>query len=140
MNTVNIPAAPRAPAAARVLLAGLLASCLLVAALPAGAAAPGFDRFLADFRHALARNDGAGVAVLTRLPFLFEGELRDRQGFAAVYPRLFDAGVRRCLARAKPVAEDGAQVLFCRPYAFYFRPVDGAWRLVEFGADGEDTP
>lgn len=88
----------------------------------------------------MSRNDGAAVASLTRLPFLFEGMPRDRRGFLAIYPRLFDTGVRRCLARAVPVAEDGAKVLFCRPYAFYFRPVNGAWRLVEFGADGEDMP
>lgn len=103
-------------------------------------AGQGFPEFLADFRQALARNDAAGVAALTRLPFLYEGVGRDRAGFLALYPRLFDTPVRRCLARSKPLAEEGAQVIFCRPYAFYFRPVAGTWRLVEFGADGEDMP
>ena len=114
----------------------------LVLVQVAAHAAPGpeFTGFLKDFRQAVARNDGGAVAALTRLPFLYEGTPRDRRGFLAIYPRLFDTGVRRCLTKAVPVAEDGAQVLFCRPYAFYFRPVDGAWRLVEFGADGEDMP
>lgn len=99
-----------------------------------------FTRLLKDFRLAVYRNDGAAIASMTRLPFLYEGMPRDRRGFLAIYPYLFDTGVRRCLVKAVPVAEDGAQVLFCRPYAFYFRPVNGAWRLVEFGADGEDMP
>jgi hypothetical protein len=55
-------------------------------------------------------------------------------------PQLFNAPVRRCLARAQPIAEDGARVIFCPPYTFDFRPVQGSWRLVEFGADGEALP
>lgn len=124
--------------AGRVVLALGLAAPACVA--PASRAGQDFPQFLAEFRQALARNDAAGVAALTRLPFLYEGVARDRAGFLALYPRLFDASVRRCLARGKPLAEDGAQVIFCRPYAFYFRPVAGEWRLVEFGADGEDMP
>jgi hypothetical protein len=40
---------------------------------PISHAGPDFSSFLADFRHALAANDGARVAALTRLPFLYEG-------------------------------------------------------------------
>ncbi|MBK7675368.1 MAG: hypothetical protein IPJ27_11760 [Candidatus Accumulibacter sp.] len=53
--------------------------CLFMALLAMGCHAPvshagaDFSRFLADFRHALAENDGARVAALTRLPFLYEG-------------------------------------------------------------------
>ena len=121
------------PMLALVLVAGLLATAKVQAGQD-------FPRFLAEFRQALARNDAAGVAALTRMPFLYEGVAWDRAGFLALYPRLFDAPVRRCLVRGKPRAEDGAQVIFRRPYAFYFRPVAGQWRLVEFGADGEDLP
>lgn len=54
-------------------------SCLFTALLAMGCHAPvshagaDFSRFLADFRHALAENDGARVAALARLPFLYEG-------------------------------------------------------------------
>jgi len=125
-----------------MLLRSLMATLALVLVNGFAQATPGpeFNRFLHNFRLAVARNDGGAVASMTQLPFLYEGTPRDRRGFLAIYPRLFDTGVRRCLAKAVPVAEDGAQVLFCRPYAFYFRPENGAWRLVEFNADGEDTP
>jgi hypothetical protein len=119
-------------------LVAVLLVCGMLAA-PARAATD-FGPFLADFRQALARDDGARIAAMTHLPFLFEGQALDRRGFLQRYPRLFDAPTRRCMARAKPIEEDGARVIFCRPYAFYFRPVQGAWRLVEFGADGEDMP
>ena len=121
-------------------------SCLFMALLamgchaPASHAGPDFSRFLADFRHALAENDGARVAALTRLPFLYEGRGRDHAAFLAIYPELFKAPVRRCLARAQPIAEDGARVIFCPPYAFYFRPEQGSWRLVGLGADVEALP
>ena len=121
-------------------------SCLFMALLAMGCHAPvshagaDFSGFLADFRHALAENDGARLVALTRLPFLYEGRGRDRAAFLAIYPQLFNAPVRRCMARAQPIAEDGAQVIFCSPYAFYFRPVQGSWRLVEFAADGEALP
>ncbi|MEW6679083.1 MAG: hypothetical protein AB1421_14295 [Pseudomonadota bacterium] len=122
----------------RLLLALALAGLPL---LPLTArAAPDFSAYLADFRQALARNDSARIASLTRLPFLFEGHQQDRQGFIRIYPQLFDAPTRRCLARTRPMEEDGARVIFCQPYAFYFRLEQGAWRLVEFAADGEDMP
>ncbi len=125
-----------------MLLRNLMATLLLVLLQGSTQAAPGpeFKLYLKDFRQAVARNDGGAVAALTRLPFLYEGVALDHRGFLTIYPRLFDVGVRRCLSKAEPVAEDDAQVLFCRPYAFYFRQTHGVWRLVEFGADGEDMP
>ncbi len=116
--------------------AGLAAWLLVgVCAVPAQPT-PGFEAFLKRFRTAMAANDAQAVADLTALPFLFDSRPRDRAGFVRIYPELFTAAVRRCLQRATPVAEDGRQVMFCAPYGFYFGVHDGAWRLIEFGADG----
>jgi len=65
-----LPQLATLPISHRCLLAALLA---MGCHAPASHAGPDFSRFLADFRHALAENDGARVAALTRLPFLYEG-------------------------------------------------------------------
>lgn len=97
--------------------------------------------FLARFRAALAGPDAEALADLTRLPFLFENEPRDRAGFVRIVPLLFDAPTRACLATARPAPEEDRFVLSCPPYAFYVgRGEGGALRLLEFGADGEDAP
>ncbi len=116
----------------------LLASLLL----SGGALAdPAFEAFLPRFRAAVATGDAAGLADLTRLPFVYEGKPHDRAAFTRIMPVLFDAPVRRCLAAARPLVEDDAQVVFCPPLAFYFRKGDdGRYRLDEFAADGEDAP
>lgn len=110
---------------------------LLLLAAPA-AAAPDFQAFHAAFRAAVARNDAAAVAALTRLPFRFEGRLHGAEAFRLqVWPRLFDAPLRRCLAQAPALPEGQDRVVFCPPYALYFDARDGAWKLREFGVDVE---
>lgn len=87
---------------------------------------------------ALAADDRVALASLTQLPFLYEGQGLDASGFRQAIPELFTPAVRRCLAQARPIAEDDRYVLFCPPYGFYFgRTVDG-YRLIEFMADGEE--
>lgn len=114
---------------------------LLVSAAPALASEDDFAQYLERFRGALARVDAGAIADLTRLPFLYESAWRDRAAFERIVPELFDAPVRACLARTGAIVEDDARVIFCPPYAFYFRrATDGGWRLEEFGVDGEDAP
>lgn len=99
-----------------------------------------YPAFKQGFRAALARRDYPAVADSTRLPFLFEGKPLARDGFVRIAPRLFDAKTRRCLAHREAMPEDGAMVVSCPPHAFYFRRArDGAWRLEEFNADGEQA-
>jgi hypothetical protein len=120
-------------------LALLLATAPLV--VTAAQSDPAFEAFLQRFRAALRAQDGAALADLTRLPFLFENRPRDREAFIRIVPKLFDGQTTRCLLKARPVPEADAQVLFCRPYAFYFRRgPGGAYRLEEFATDGEDAP
>jgi len=115
-----------------------LATLAAWAAPPAGAADDALVAFLARFRPAVRAGDAEAVADLTQLPFLFEGEPRDRDGFVRlVFPSLFDAPVRACLAEAEPIAEDGRWVAWCGAYGFYFGRAGASVRLLEFAADGE---
>jgi len=102
---------------------------------------PALARFLAAFRPAVERGDAAAVAELTQLPFGYESEPRDREAFVrVVFPELFSAAVRGCLAKAQPTPEDGRWVAFCGPYLFYFGRVGDEVRLLEFAADPEAEP
>lgn len=115
-------------------LRSLLSAALLAAACltPRAAAADP----LQAWRAAAARGDAEALADLAVLPFLFDGQPLNRQQFIArAVPGLFTPAVRRCLARAPTQPEDGALVLWCKPYGFYLRPVNGAWRLADFVAD-----
>lgn len=96
-----------------------------------------FDEFLLAFRRALADDDREALASLTQLPFLYQGEGLDAAGFRQAIPGLFTPPVRRCLAQARPIAEDDRYVVFCSPYAFYFGRSGEGYRLIEFMADGE---
>ncbi len=110
---------------------------LALASAPAWATSD-FETFHARFRAAVAGGDAGAVAALTRMPFLFENRLHDAQGFVRqVWPRLFDARLRRCVARETPRPEGEDRVLFCGHYALYFDTAGGRWALREFGADAE---
>lgn len=94
--------------------------------------------FIAQLRQAAARPGASALADLTQLPFLFEGRMHGREAFIArVVPALFTPAVRQCLQRARPQAEGDRLVLWCKPYAFHAGPVQGRWRLIEFGVDAE---
>src|SRR3981081_93483 len=63
---------------------------------------PEFAAFWIKFRAAVARNDKAAVADMTKLPFMLESKEHDRAGFMKQYSSLFTSTVRRCFARARP--------------------------------------
>jgi len=120
---------------------GMLWCVSTMSAAVGGSAARDFESFLSRFRGALAKQDVATVADMTRLPFLFGGEALERASFKRIVPDLFDTSVRDCFEHAEARSEDDARVVFCGPYAFYFRvQPDGQYRLETFGADGEGAP
>jgi hypothetical protein len=119
----------------------LVAVAFLVGGRAQAAEADGFHTFLRQFRTALATQDASAVAGMTRLPFLYEGEGLGREAVAGIVPTLFTPAVRACVDQATPLAEEDARVIFCPPYAFYFRAdTAGRWAFESFGADGEDAP
>jgi hypothetical protein len=119
--------------------ASLCAASLIAAFVAAGWPSPAPAATpdpLQPWRSAAARADAQALADLTVLPFLYEGRALDRAQFIAqAVPGLFTPAVRQCLKRAPAQAEDGALVLWCKPYGFYLRHAGGAWRLAEFVAD-----
>lgn len=111
---------------------------LLSFATEAMAAPAQGQAFITQLRQAAAQPGGATLADLTQLPFLSEGRMHGRDTFIAnVVPALFTPAVRQCLQRARPQPEGDRLVLWCKPYAFYAGQVQGRWRLIEFGVDGD---
>lgn len=116
-----------------MMLAGLVAGNVGAQSETAAFAAD-FERF----RAAIRANDAEAAADLTALPFLFDGRPRDRAGFLAeVYPALFDAEVRECIAEAEPAQEESYFAVYCGTYIFYFGKTAGGYRLQDFVADPE---
>ena len=113
--------------------------CTFVPVFAQSPAAASFEKFLAEFQAAVARNDARFVVELTQLPFLFDSKPRDGAGFQKIYPQLFGAKARACFATANAVIEQDAHVVNCGRYIFYFRVVNGRYRLIKFAADPEAT-
>jgi len=116
--------------------------CLIGTSAPglaraAETSAPSFSSFLVSFKAAVARNDAKAIADMTKLPFLFDSKPRDHNGFQRIYPALFDAKVRACFAKAKPLTEEDRFVIYCGRYIFYFGLDSGRYAFIEFAADPE---
>lgn len=117
--------------------AGVVAALIAPALTPAGAtAAEDADAVLAQFRHAAARGDAPALAALAVQPFLFEGRPVDRDTVRrTVVPALMTPAVRRCLATAPAVDDQGQRGLWCAPYGFLFDRTAEGWRWSGFVAD-----
>mgnify|MGYP001037983087 CR=1 FL=1 len=97
---------------------------------------PGFESFWKTFKAAIAKNDKEAVADVTKLPFLYDSKERDRAGFIKIYPSLFTARIRRCIATAKLVKEQENYDVFCGQLIFYFgKDSDGNYKFLEFGVN-----
>ena len=96
---------------------------------------PAFNAFWIKFKAAVARNNKAGVADMTKLPFLMGGEDLDRAGFLKQYSSLFTPKIRRCFARAKPTRDQDAMEIFCGDQIFLFAKVDGVYKFTEIGVN-----
>ena len=96
---------------------------------------PEFTAFLTKFRAALAKNDKAAVASMTKLPFLYDSKERNREEFLRIYPQLFTPKIRRCIARAKPLKEGENYDVFCGELIFYFGKDGGEYKFLEFGVN-----
>ncbi len=96
---------------------------------------PEFTAFWIKFKAALARNDKAAVADMTKLPFMFGSKELDRAGFIKQYSSLFTPSVRRCFARAKPSQDQDAMEIFCGEEIFLFAKVGGTYKFTEIGVN-----
>ena len=95
-----------------------------------------FASFWKTFKAAIARNDKEAIADLTKLPFLYDSQERDRAAFLKIYGELFTRKVRRCIATAKPRTEGDSYEIFCAGLIFYFsKDTDGKYKFREFSPD-----
>ena len=95
-----------------------------------------FTSFWAEFKAAVAKNDRAAVASMTKLPFYFDEKELSRAEFIKSYNRIFDQKAKRCFAREKPLKEkDGSYEVFCGPKIYAFDLVEGKYRFIEIGAN-----
>ena len=118
-------------------LLGIVLAAALVHLAPAFAQAPKkavastalqkeFDGFIGKFRAALKANDSAAVASMTRLPFEYDGSIRDVTQFRAkVYPLTFTAKNRACIQRGKAIYDrdqdkNDSYFVFCGELIFVF--------------------
>ena len=96
---------------------------------------PEFTAFWIKFKGAVARNDKAAVADMTKLPFMLDNQDLDRAGFIKHYSSLFTPKVRRCFAGAKPSKDQDAMEIFCGQQIFLFAKVAGVYRFTEIGVN-----
>ena len=96
---------------------------------------PDFNAFWIKFKAAVARNDKATVADMTKLPFMLNNKDLDRDGFIKQYSSLFTPKMRRCVARAKPARDQDSMEIFCGQQIFLFAKVDGVYKFTEIGVN-----
>jgi hypothetical protein len=96
---------------------------------------PQFTTFWIKFKAAVARNDKAAVADMTKLPFMLDSKDVDRAGFIKQYSSLFTPKMRRCFARAKPTRDQEIMEIFCGDQIFVFAKVDGVYKFTEIGVN-----
>ena len=94
-----------------------------------------FAAFWLRFKTAVAADDRAAVASMTKLPFLLEGKELNRDGFIKRYNQLFDRKVKRCFARGKTIKDGDGFSLFCGETIFLFGKVGGEYRFLEIGVN-----
>ena len=95
-----------------------------------------FASFWKTFKAAIARNDKEAIADVTKLPFLYNSQERDRAGFLKIYGELFTRKIRRCMATAKPKKAADTYEVYCGELIFYFsKDTEGKYQFREFGVN-----
>lgn len=108
----------------------LIAAPAALRAQPAGA--PPFAPYWAKFQAAVAKDDKEAVTALTNFPFNYQ-EPMDKAAFLKLYPKLFDAKTKACMAKAKPVGDSVTYTAFCGALTYTFTPQNGEWKFTDVG-------
>ena len=96
---------------------------------------PEFTTFWIKFKAAVAGNDKAAVADMTKLPFMLDNKSLDRAGFIKQYNSLFTPKMRGCFARARPSRDQDSMEIFCGQQIFLFAKVGGVFMFTEIGVN-----
>jgi hypothetical protein len=94
-----------------------------------------FKTFWMKLKTAVAANDREAVASMTKLPFLFDNQDLNREGFIKRYDEIIDRKARRCFAREKPLREQESYEIFCGQMIYYFSQDNGEWKFVSIGVN-----
>ena len=114
----------------------LLAQSISIAPAQTSTKPETFATFWKTFKGAIARNDKEAIADLTKLPFLYDSQERDRAGFLKIYGQLFTPKIRRCMATAKPKKDADTYEVYCGELIFYFsKDTEGKYQFREFGVN-----
>lgn len=130
----------------------ILLAAALVPLAPAFAQAPkqavappavqkDFDGFIVKFGAALAANDPAAVAGMTRLPYMNDNSIRDADQFRdKVYKRHFSGSNRACIRRGKAIYDrDGEKndnfMIFCGEKIFVFANTPAGFLFTEISGN-----
>lgn|GEM_PF-703939 len=121
-------------------------TCLCLAAVPfvrAQKATPkpqsaaAFDAFWPKFQAAVAQNDKAAVAAMTKFPLTMPygvPAVKTKAQFLQRYAKIFDAATRKCFASAQPERENNKSarynVLCGEAMLYEFDLVGGTYKLV----------
>src|SRR5260221_6601260 len=103
----------------RLLVLGVMLICLLGGALQVSSQSPttktdrAFTAFWARFKAAVARNDKAAVADLTKLPFMVNNKDLNPACFIKLYKTLFTPNMRRCIAHGPNIRDQGDIHILC---------------------------
>ncbi|HST52540.1 MAG TPA: hypothetical protein VLJ61_11070 [Pyrinomonadaceae bacterium] len=93
-----------------------------------------FTAFWSQFKGAVARQDAAAVADMTKLPFTYEDKSLDRAAFITQYKKIF-GGLKSCVAKEKPVRDGETYSIFCGEQGLLFQKAGGEYKFVEFFAN-----
>lgn len=93
-----------------------------------------FSAFWVKFKTAVANDDAATVADLTKLPFSVDNKALDRAAYIKQYRKLF-GNIKSCIVKGKPIKDQTDYTLFCGEQGIMFAEVDGEYKFTEFFAN-----
>jgi hypothetical protein len=88
-----------------------------------------FSEFWTKFKTAVARNDKAAVASMTKFPFLYLEENIGREKFIKIYSQIFTATVKRCIAVEKPEKDGKNYSIGCDGDYYTFEYINGVYKF-----------
>lgn len=123
----------------RNLKLAMLTALLSVSALTSQAAFAAdkqWDKFLGEFRAALAKSDKAKIADMTKIPYYYDNGFLNREQYIKKIDVIFPKDVKAGLARNKPVRDkDGSYMIFNDDLIYVFNKVKGEYKFTDISVD-----
>ena len=94
-----------------------------------------FDAFYTKFKAALAKNDKASLANMTKLPFLYDSKYLDRNQYIARLGQIIPKSAVRRLQKEKAITDNGVTEVFCGEAIYCFEKVNGEYKFTEIGVN-----